>query len=235
MLLSFVFAAFALTSSALAAPTIPFGFKPEHPKYYCPKNLPNIVPPLNGLPKPADKLSGAVAAIGYQLYNCTAATSKYTSAGAVAQLFGITCLTGSQFANIDEELYSIWKAAAADADISVIPGLVRSKGVKVPHVGQHYFTQTANGLLPKWDLRDLLGPDAFVIAKKNTSAVAITGAQDIDSVLLDRVEGGLANEVVRTDTHGGQPPASCTPGSPPIRVKYGSTYFGFGGTIFNAI
>lgn len=67
--------------------------------------------------------------------------------------------------------------------------------------------------------------DAFVLTKKAFGAPAPTGMQDVDWLSLTNIGAGkLADEVYRTDTREGQPPASCTPGSEPITVKYAAKY-----------
>lgn len=82
---------------------------------------------------------------------------------------------------------------------------------------------------PKWDFTSsgttAGNPDAFVVAARSFGTAAPTGTQDIDWVFLTNIGAGkLADGVYRTDTKLGQPPASCTPGSPTIEVKYAAKY-----------
>jgi hypothetical protein len=82
-------------------------------------------------------------------------------------------------------------------------------------LAQHYFVSNPNGTLtPKWDATSqgaLAGnPNAFVLATKVSQAVAPgpTGSQNIDWVSLDGIAGQLGQQVYRTNTQLGQPPAS---------------------------
>lgn len=62
-----------------------------------------------------------------------------------------------------------------------------------------------------WDFRAASAkgnPNAFVLAAKVGDIPAPTGKQDIDWLQLNNVSGSLATTVYRTDTRGGQPPAS---------------------------
>ncbi|ESK92466.1 malate dehydrogenase [Moniliophthora roreri MCA 2997] len=93
-------------------------------------------------------------------------------------------------------------------------------------LGEHYFVPnlSGTGISPKWDFtsRAFKGnADAFVVAARQSATPAPTGKTD-DWLYLTQVQGSLANE--------GPPPASCTPGSAPITVKYTSLYWLTGGT-----
>ncbi|KDQ31887.1 hypothetical protein PLEOSDRAFT_1034910 [Pleurotus ostreatus PC15] len=101
-------------------------------------------------------------------------------------------------------------------------------------LGQHYFITnpiTGSGLSPKWDFTSQGAtkgnPDAFVVGARSGGVPAPTGPQDIDWLFLTGVQGQLADQIYRVDTRGGQPPATCTPGSAPISVKYASKYCKF--------
>ena len=122
--------------------------------------------------------------------------------------------------------------------------------VKNPIVlGEHYFITnpiTGTGLSPRWDFTSHAfkgNPNAFVVGNKTGDLAAPTGPQDIDWLYLKAIQGELANEVYRTDTRLGQPPASvgqvhsryfafslmnqyqCTPGdTSTTSVKYVSKY-----------
>lgn len=140
---------------------------------------------------------------------------------------------------------------AAWAASSETATTVSAIGLGLGHLrklGTHYFvtSPSGTGLSPVWDYRSGVGPDSdagFVLAAKVADVPAPTGSQDIDWLQLRNVSGGLATEVCisrflrlqrltsypssqiyRTDTRLGQAPASCTPDSPPISVKYVSKY-----------
>ncbi|KAG6869384.1 hypothetical protein C0995_003605, partial [Termitomyces sp. Mi166 len=79
---------------------------------------------------------------------------------------------------------------------------------------QHYYVNNpaGTGISPKWDFTSQGAtrgnPNAYVVAAKVVSLAAPTGPHDIDWVQLKAVTGSLATDVYRTDTRGGQPPAS---------------------------
>ncbi|KAL0959920.1 hypothetical protein HGRIS_011585 [Hohenbuehelia grisea] len=189
------------------------------------------------LPLPAAPLSFVGVAIGTQNYTCSAA-GTFASAGALAELFDISCLSGSPaFSSIQKDLYSLWKLAPSSVSTSQIINLLHL--AKTPAIlGQHYFVPNpsgAAGLSPKWDFTSQGStrgnPDAFVVGARVGGLAAPTGPSDIDWLALTNVQGKLASQVYRVDTVGGQPPASCTPGSAPITVKYTSKYYLFGSSL----
>ncbi|KAK7032609.1 hypothetical protein VNI00_012872 [Paramarasmius palmivorus] len=143
---------------------------------------------------------------GTQNYTC-GADGKYASAGALAQLYDISCS---------------YKAKT---------------GYFIPqkHLGEHYFLTnpvTGTGISPKWDFtRAMSNANAFIIGARQAGIPALTGSSDVDWLYLSNVQGSLATEVYRTDTRGGQPPASCTPGSAPITVWYSAIYWLTGGSL----
>jgi hypothetical protein len=81
-------------------------------------------------------------------------------------------------------------------------------------LGQHYFITnpiSGTGLSPKWDFTSnvLAGnSSAFVVGAKTGDLPAPTGPSDVDWLMLKNVQGELASQIYRTDTRGGQPPAS---------------------------
>ncbi|KAF9525590.1 hypothetical protein CPB83DRAFT_859261 [Crepidotus variabilis] len=174
-------------------------------------------------------------ALGTQNYTCSAA-GNYTNIGAVAELFDISCFYGQKLFDESQDIaIQAWKYAPS--------GMTPAEFVKQAHVsqwvfGQHFYVPNPNGgntTNPEWNFvsgnRFNGNPDAYVIAARLASAAAPTGSQDIDWVHLKNVKGSAAQEVYRTDTRLGQPPASCTPGSAPIQVRYSSKYYFLGSTL----
>ena len=107
----------------------------------------------------------------------------------------------------------LWSEAPSGLTISeVIKALSYVKNPIV--LGEHYFITnpiTGTGLSPRWDFTSHAfkgNPNAFVVGSKVGDLVAPTGSQDIDWLFLTAAQGELANEVYRTDTRLGQPPAS---------------------------
>ncbi|KAL4258841.1 hypothetical protein AB1N83_009673 [Pleurotus pulmonarius] len=176
-------------------------------------------------------------ALGIQNYTCTDA-GTFTSVGAVAELFDISCLVGtSSFDTIQNSFFTIWSQVPNNVPASSIVALFGLDRT-LTNVGEHYFITnpiTGSGLSPKWDFTSRGATsgnrNAFVVGARAGGIPAPTGPQDVDWLQLTNVQGRLADEVFRVDTRGGQPPASCTPGSPLITVKYTSKYWLFGGSL----
>ncbi|KAF5330010.1 hypothetical protein D9611_010492 [Ephemerocybe angulata] len=190
------------------------------------------------LPVPTLPLSYVAAAIGVQNYTCSAA-GNYSSIGAVAELYDISCLGGSKlFTTIQDRLMGLWEDAPNGLTAQkLVSSYTQTKANTV--LGYHYFVPNPSGkggLSPKWDFTSTgstkRNRNAFVIVEKVGGATAPTGKQDVDWLATKSVSGGLAGLVYRTDTRQGQPPASCVPGqSPNIQVKYASKYWFFGGSV----
>ncbi|KAJ7119948.1 putative malate dehydrogenase [Mycena crocata] len=173
-------------------------------------------------------------AIGTQNYTCTNGT--YSNVGAVAQLFDVSCLYDTpEFPKLQDIAYTVWKYAPPTAGISDVIAFLDPFHASFV-LGQHYFVTapSGTGLSPKWDFTSgaLAGhTDAFVVAAKVGDIPAPTGPPDVDWLSLKNVSGNLATQVFRLNTVGGLPPASCASGTPPITVKYASTYWFFGSSV----
>ncbi|KAJ3982904.1 hypothetical protein F5890DRAFT_285570 [Lentinula detonsa] len=189
------------------------------------------------LPAPSFAPSFIGLGVGTQNYTCGSA-GTYTSTGALADLFDVSCLVGqSSFATLQSTAFAAWNSSTSTS-VSSTSDVLSSAGVLSSPItlGQHYFITnpvTGSGLSPKWDFTSnaLAGnADAFVVATKVDDVAAPTGSADVDWLYLTNLTGTLANEVYRIDTQGGQPPASCTAGSADITVKYTSMYWLTGGS-----
>ncbi|KAF9477963.1 hypothetical protein BDN70DRAFT_76614 [Pholiota conissans] len=202
-------------------------------------NVNNLaIPNLAGLPAPTAKGAFVGIALGTQNYTCTSA-GVYTNVGALAELFDISCLTKSPFFEaLPDILDAAWQAAPPSITAPKIIQFLHS--ISSPEIlGQHYYVTnpiTGSGINPKWDFTSqgatAGNKDAFVVAAKTAGIAAPTGtANDVDWVFLSAIQGKLASQVYRTDTRGGQPPATCDPASDPIVVKYVAKYWGFGSTL----
>jgi hypothetical protein len=92
-------------------------------------------------------------------------------------------------------------------------------------LGQHFFVNYNGTLSPEWNFaQSQRSASAFVIAAKDKTLAAANATADVAWLQLHGVNGTLAKEIYRLYTRGGQPPASCTPGSAGISVKYTSQY-----------
>ncbi|KAJ7171356.1 hypothetical protein C8R46DRAFT_1175693 [Mycena filopes] len=166
--------------------------------------------------------------VGVQNYTCSASTLKYTSTGAVASLYDISCLASTPaFASIQTTVFNAWNAAPAGA--SPTP----PAGAPVTLLGFHYFIPAASGtgLSPKWDFTstgaNAGNANAFFVGSKVGDITDPTGnaAVNVDWLALNKLSGSLATQVFRVDTVNGQPPTSCVAGSADISVKYTAKYF----------
>ncbi|KAF8888601.1 hypothetical protein BD779DRAFT_1470221 [Infundibulicybe gibba] len=165
------------------------------------------------LAPPTTKPSFVAVAIGTQNYTC-GTTGTYTNVGAVAELFDISCLYNTPaFGEIQNFAYDIWR---------VSPPAVTPQGI---------ITLLHSAKTPEILGRQCRQPQRVCCCGKVSGLSAPTGTSDIDWVSLSSLTGELAQQVYRVDTKGGQPPATCTPGSNPIVVKYAAKYWLFGGSV----
>ncbi|GAV99777.1 putative malate dehydrogenase [Lentinula edodes] len=186
---------------------------------------------------PAPKFTPTFVGLGVGTQNYTCASSgTYTNVGALAELFDISCLYGQpDFDDITSVVSLFWNAAPATVTPSEIIAFGEEYDLSFV-LGEHYFVVnpvTGSGLNPKWDFTSHAfagNPNAYVVGSKVDDVPAPTGSSDIDWLYLTNLTGSLANEIYRIETKGGQPPASCTPGSSNITVKYTSLYWFTGGS-----
>jgi len=230
---SFSFTLLLLAIPALALPNLrKFGgcdlsnAKMPLPAHQTAMTVPTIAPSFVGL------------GVGVQNYTCNATSLKYSSVGAVAELFDMSCLTnGPLSTTIQNTAFDIWNNAPSSFTTQDIIKMLCHDAIVL---GQHYFVPNPNpapgspALSPKWDFTsdsEKGNAQAFVIGAKVGDLPAPSGTADVDWLQLKNVEGQLADSIYRVESKGGQPPASCTAGSPPLTVKYTSQYWLFGGTI----
>ena len=142
----------------------------------------------------------------------------FSAAGAVAQLYDISCLYHSSptlFRTIQEPLYEAWVNMSSEITVqqltAVIPALLSPEVIQ----SDHYFIPNAagSGLSPVWDFRTsqrFQGQEnAFFVGVGAGSVVPpVDPANNINWLRVGRVAGDIADEVYRIDTIGGQPPTS---------------------------
>jgi len=189
----------------------------------------NVPSGQTGLVQPTTPPTYIVLGVGFQNYTCSSA-GNYSSVGAVAEIYDLSCLYGQpEFATIQDDVYACWKKAEHSK-----PDNVHCDALRKPvSLGQHFFIANATGSLsPVWDFRSSCRghDDAYVVAARVGGIPAPTGGDDIDWLQLKGVEGKLATDIYRVDTKSGKAPATCTPGSPDISVKYTTKYYLYGGT-----
>ncbi|KAL0579249.1 hypothetical protein V5O48_002753 [Marasmius crinis-equi] len=236
MLLSLV--PLALAASSVAAPSPspagpPKGFLGFGGQGNCNCNQNLAIGNIAGLTPPSHSVSFIALGVGTQNYTCSAG-GTYASAGAVASLFDVSCITSSpDFATLSSKAFGSWNKASASA--SPASALNSIQGINKSPIGDHYFTTSpsGNGTSPKWDMTSKAfkgNTNAFVIAAKQGSVPSPGGSTNVDWLYLTSVGGALADEIYRTETQGGQPPASCTAGQT-TTVKYTSLYYLTGGSV----
>ncbi|KAL0579248.1 hypothetical protein V5O48_002752 [Marasmius crinis-equi] len=214
----------ALAATSLAAPTL-------KARASCNENL--VIGDLAGLPPPSGAVSFVALGVGTQNYTCSE-SGTYASAGAVASLFDASCLANSpDFATLSSRAFDSWNQASASA--SPASALNSIQGLDTTPIGDHYFTTSPSGTgtSPKWDMTSKAfngNPDAFVIGAKKEGVPSPEGSANVDWLHLANNGGALADDIYRTETQGGQPPASCTAGET-TTVKYTSLYYLTGGSV----
>nr|GAT61188.1 predicted protein [Mycena chlorophos] len=173
--------------------------------------------------------------IGYQNYTCSAATSTYASAGAVASLFDISCLVGKPaFSTVQNTAYTLWShAPSSESNAEKIPLIGAASGAG-QLLGYHYFvtSPSGSGISPEWDFtstgKNAGNAEAFVVGAKTGDLKAPTDPTvNVDWLMLSNAEGQLASQIFRVDTVNGQPPASCDPttDTATLKVKYTAKYY----------
>ncbi|KAJ7116883.1 hypothetical protein C8R44DRAFT_738755 [Mycena epipterygia] len=167
--------------------------------------------------------------VGIQNYTCSSTTLKYTSTGAVASLFDISCLdTTPAFTSVQTAAFTTWSAAPAGTSANTVGAKVGAPAL----LGYHYFVPSPTGtaISPKWDFTSTGAfagnATAFVIGSKvGDVAAPADSATNVDWLALNNLQGSLAAQIFRVDTVNGQPPTSCVAGTADISVKYTAKYF----------
>ncbi|EJD37226.1 hypothetical protein AURDEDRAFT_92431 [Auricularia subglabra TFB-10046 SS5] len=183
--------------------------------------LPNGTTALTPPAQAGTKLKYVAVGLGVQNYTC-GASGTYAYAGAVANLYDISCLGRSPlFPYIQEIAYALAEAGPkADNVLDKVLGGARLK------LGEHYFvtSPSGSGISPKFDFTKAMhSSSAYVLAAKAGNMAAPTGPADVDWLQLNDVQGELAKSVYRVQTRGGQPAATCATGqfsSVPYAAQY---------------
>jgi hypothetical protein len=144
----------------------------------------------------------------------------FSSTGAVAQLYDISCLYQSSptvFKTIQEPLYEAWYNLSSDITVQEITAVTPVLLSPDIILADHYFipNPAGTGLSPVWDFRATKryygNKNAYILGASVGSVVSPDDpSDDINWVRLRKVSGEIADEVYRIDTIGGQPPTSVT-------------------------
>jgi len=223
-------AQFVLPLLLVATSTLAVSF-PRGKNCSVPATALNLQPPFPPLSTPPRYVA---LGVGVQNYTCNS-SGNYTSVGAVADLFDISCLYGTEeFAKIQDDAFDIWQKCPNLDPLNSSLKNELLKEFKIPLLGYHYFIIYNGTLRPDFDFTSTGAnkgnQDAFVVAAKAVDVPAPNSVEDIDWLELKALAGKLADAVYRVDTKGGQPPTNCTPGSSPISVKYAAKYWFEGGS-----
>lgn len=140
-----------------------------------------------------------------------------SSAGAVAELFDISCLVIANDGlvyTIHENLFDFWNGSQSGSTtiqqfIDALPSVVPPTAI----LAQHYFIENeTGGISPMWDFRatpEFEGiTDALFVGKTLANATDANATQNIPWLHVGKVSGDIADEVYRIFTVGGVPPSS---------------------------
>ncbi|KAH7100995.1 hypothetical protein BKA62DRAFT_704734 [Auriculariales sp. MPI-PUGE-AT-0066] len=167
------------------------------------------------------KIRFVTVGVGVQNYTC-ADTGKYATAGAVASLYDVSCITKLPlFTDIQINLFN---ALTTNDSRAVVDQLLLAATLKL---ADHYFITEppATAIIPFFDFRAALkDDDEYVAAPKKAGITSPDGAENIDWTQLAAINGTAASTVFRVHTHLGQPPSSCLAGET-ISAPYAAQYW----------
>lgn len=155
--------------------------------------------------------------------------ARFSAAGAVAQLYDISCLAHSSpelFRTIQEPIYEAWVNMSQEVTVQeithIIPALLSPEVIQA----DHYFipNPAGTGLAPVWDFRTtkrFLGNENAIFVGRGVGSVVppVDPPNNINWLRVANVIGDIADEVYRIDTIGGQPPTSVSILSPRFRER----------------
>ncbi|CAE6415038.1 unnamed protein product [Rhizoctonia solani] len=228
MFFSAVFTTLVASTAVLAVPTSDFkltGCSLSKAKLSLPSNQTVLTVP-SGTPV------YVALGVGVQNYTC-GSTGTFTSAGAVAKLFDLSCFVNKPiFSGIQDVVFAAAGNAKGQALVRKIETILKPCPVIL---GDHYFIPNpavnGTGLTPVFDFRAGVkkgDPAGFAAVKKLGNTPSPAGSSNVDWLMLQNIGGdiggSLANTVMRVDTKGGQPPASCTLNAT-ISVPYAAKYW----------
>jgi len=235
----------AVSNIAAVAAGFPGSLTPGMPRRPGVHDLSKAVIPLSpaqqtALGTPTTPLSAVGVAFGVQNYTCSA-NNVFVSAGAVAEVFDISCLASSnssRLSTIQSDLFDLWNStragnATVQQLIETMPNVVPPKMI----LSQHYFIKnTAGGISPVWDFRateKFKGVEnAVFVGKASANVSDANPTKNVPWLHLGNVSGDISDEVYRILTVGGVAPSSCVSGTTKdISVKYTSQYWFFGGSL----
>jgi hypothetical protein len=190
------------------------------------------------LGSPTTPLAAVGLAFGVQNYTCSP-NNVFVAAGAVAELFDISCLACANsklISTIHNDLFNLWNGpAVGDATvqqlIEALPNIVPPNMI----LAQHYFiSNAAGGISPVWDFRATQKfkgvQNAVFVGKALANTPDSDPTKNVPWLHVGKVSGDISDEIYRIYTVGGVAPSSCVSGTN-ISVKYTSQYWFYGGSL----
>ncbi|KAI1963479.1 hypothetical protein LOZ58_002313 [Ophidiomyces ophidiicola] len=164
------------------------------------------------------KLKFITLGIGTQNYTCADSTDSTKPAllGAVATIYDASCAVTK---------YSQMLDFISDAAVRLPTDMVNylaSRYLNLKVVGNHYFA----GPVPMFDLRKD-GHDEYVLVSV-AAKVPAPSSENVDWLLLNRVDGVGLQSVYRVKTTSGKAPATCKNMPAQFQVKYIAQYWFYG-------
>ncbi|KZO96626.1 hypothetical protein CALVIDRAFT_536991 [Calocera viscosa TUFC12733] len=181
-----------------------------------PANLTALLPPSNA------SLSQVTIGFGTQNYTCT--NGSYVNVGAVAQLFDISCI--QELPAISSALsQAINELEQVDGE-SLLNFLTTLAKMGRFQLANHYFDTSIGTLSPVFNFQ-VSGGDYVIGKKLEDIPDPFNPAVNVDWLLLTAAAGDAAKYVVREQTAGGQPPASCSVENETLQAPYAAKYWFF--------
>ncbi|EJU04608.1 hypothetical protein DACRYDRAFT_98503 [Dacryopinax primogenitus] len=180
-------------------------------------NLTALIPPAN--------VSIVQVTIGFGAQNYTCTQGKYVNVGAVAQVFDISCIQNlpSISAGLSLAINEL-ESVAGEGLLNFITMLAKMGGFKL---ADHYFDTSSGALAPVFNFQ--ISGGGFAIGKKLQDIPdPVNPIKNVDWLQLTAVQGDAAKFLVREQTVGGQPPASCAVENETLQVPYAAKYWFFG-------
>ncbi|EJU04605.1 hypothetical protein DACRYDRAFT_98501 [Dacryopinax primogenitus] len=180
------------------------------------QNLTVLVPPSNA------SLIQVTIGFGTQNYSCQ--SGKYVNVGALAQVFDISCIENLSV------ISSLLSSGINELELalpSVGPFAAKLATMGGFKLADHYFDTSSGSLAPVFNFAVSKG--GFAIGKKLQDLPAPVNPQtNVDWLQLQAVAGDAAKFLVREQTAGGQPPATCATEGKNLEVPYAAKYWFFG-------
>jgi hypothetical protein len=191
--------------------------------------LPAAAVSVLGTPPPIPLFVGV--ALGQENYTCNTTSLTWTNIGLVSALIDVSCLVDSpMFATFQNETWTEWNSSAKSLTVPKVLENLRSQpaDAKFPTLlGTHDFVVNpinGVGFNTRFDFSEYTGQKNDYFIGQGLGVYKDGNPSDVPWFHVASIAGTLAKTVYRTDTKGGNPPASCKAGDQPMGVRYSATY-----------